>query len=103
MQKNTMSFFETTLDGAISIYIRAIPNSSKSAIGGIHNKMLKVYLTSPPQDGKANKELIALLSKALDISRSKVVIEKGETDKNKIILIENPPDHLIATVKSLPV
>lgn len=48
---------------------------------------LKVYLTAVPIDGKANKELIKLLSKELNINKSKISIIKGEKSKKKVIEI----------------
>ncbi len=46
---------------------------------------LKIYLTAAPIDGKANKELIKLLSEKLSVSKSKINIIKGEKSKEKII------------------
>jgi len=48
---------------------------------------LKVYLTAVPIDGKANKELIKLLSKELNINKSKISIIKGEKNKEKVLEI----------------
>ena len=48
---------------------------------------LKVYLTAVPIDGKANKELIKLLSKELNINKSKISITKGEKNKEKVLEI----------------
>ena len=50
---------------------------------------LKVYLTAVPIDGRANKELIKLLSKELNISKSKISIIRGEKNKEKIIEIND--------------
>jgi len=50
---------------------------------------LKIYLTAIPVRGKANKELIKLLSRELNISKSKVRIIKGEKNKEKIIEIND--------------
>ncbi len=46
---------------------------------------LKIYLTAVPIQGKANKELIKLLSEKLSVSKSKIKIIKGEKSKEKII------------------
>ena len=46
---------------------------------------LKIYLTAVPVDGKANKELIKLLSEKLGVSKSKISIIKGEKSKEKVI------------------
>lgn len=48
---------------------------------------LKIYLTAVPIQGKANKELIKLLSEKLGVSKSKIEIIKGEKNKEKIIEI----------------
>ncbi|MDF1498011.1 MAG: DUF167 domain-containing protein [Patescibacteria group bacterium] len=49
---------------------------------------LKIYLIAVPVDGKANKELIKLLSKELGISKSKINIIKGGKSKQKVIEID---------------
>lgn len=46
---------------------------------------LKIYLTAVPIQGKANKELIKLLSEKLGVSKSKIKIVRGEKSKEKII------------------
>lgn len=46
---------------------------------------LKIYLTAVPIGGKANKELIKLLSEKLGVSKSKISIIKGEKSKEKVI------------------
>jgi len=48
---------------------------------------LKIYLTAAPIDGRANKELIKLLSEKLGVSKSKVRIIRGEKSKEKVIEI----------------
>ncbi len=60
-----------------------------------HNKweigddgVLKCYLKSPPEDGKANRELIALLSSALKIPKSFISIVSGHTSRLKKIFID---------------
>ena len=50
---------------------------------------LKVYLTAVPINGKANRELIKLLSKELNVSKSKINIITGEKNKEKIIEIDD--------------
>jgi uncharacterized protein (TIGR00251 family) len=50
---------------------------------------LKIYLTSVPVQGKANKELVKLLSQELGISKSRISIIKGEKSKEKIIEIND--------------
>jgi uncharacterized protein (TIGR00251 family) len=66
--------------------IKVKPNSSKSEFD---EKNSLAYLKSPPQDNKANMELIKLLAKHFHVSSSQVKIKKGLTNKEKTIEIKN--------------
>ncbi len=48
----------------------------------------KVYVNSPPENGKANKAVISLLQKELGISKSRIHIVRGETSREKTLQIE---------------
>lgn len=67
--------------------ITVTPKSSKSEVF-INGDSIKIYLNSPPADGKANSELIKLLSKELHIAKSGIRIIKGEKSRKKKIAIE---------------
>ncbi len=69
------------------IEIRVVPNAKKNEIKE-ENQKLKVRLTAPPVDGKANKLLIELLSKYFGVKKSNIIIIKGEKSKNKFIQID---------------
>ncbi len=68
--------------------VRVIPRSSQNEIIGEHNGALKVKLTSPPVEGAANKELINLISKRLEISKSSVEITGGKHSKTKKLKVK---------------
>ncbi len=65
--------------------IKVEPRSSRSGIVGMYGDALKVKLTSAPVEGKANKELVALLAKELGIKKRDIEIVSGETSKNKVV------------------
>lgn len=78
--------------GRIKFSVRLSPNASKNSIQGWvidpdKGKILKVSVTAIPEDGKANDALIRLLSKEWKIPKSSICIEKGETDRNKILSV----------------
>ena len=79
----------TEKNGAIVFNVRVVPRASKSEIVGEHDGALKVRITSPPVDGAANAELVKLLSKTFDVSKSEVEILAGQTSKTKQIKIAN--------------
>ncbi|MGI8668341.1 MAG: DUF167 domain-containing protein [Aridibacter sp.] len=72
---------------SIIFNVRVIPRSSKSEIVGEHDGDLKVKLSSPPVDGRTNKELIKILAKELKVAISDIEIISGETSKSKRIQI----------------
>lgn len=62
--------------------IKVAPKSSKTGIIN-ENGCVKVYLNSPPVDGKANRECIELFAKQFRFPKSSIEIIKGSTGKNK--------------------
>lgn len=79
------------------IQIKLTPKASRSFIRGwdidVHGqKVLKVCVTAVPEKGKANKALIALLSKSWRIPKSSIEIIRGETDKLKLIVLDVSDD-----------
>jgi len=69
----------------ITIKVKVEPRSSKSGIVGPYGDSLKVKLTSPPVEGKANKELIEVLAKEYGIPKKNVEIVSGHNSKNKTV------------------
>ena len=79
-----------TKDGII-LNVKISPNSSKNEIIKTEEG-LKVKITAQPIEGKANKALIEFLSKTFKVPKSYFEIIKGETSKEKTILIKNVTD-----------
>lgn len=66
------------------------PRASKNEIVGIQGDRLKIRITAPPVDGKANQHLVALLSKWFGAPKSAITIVRGETGRQKTVSIESP-------------
>lgn len=72
----------------MKIKIKVLPRSSKNeVVGKMADGVLKIKLTAPPVDGKANESLIELLSKYFEKPKNKIKIATGATSKNKTIEI----------------
>lgn len=74
----------------ISLHIT--PKSAKNEIIGWKDsadgkKLLKIKIAAPPEDGKANKELIKFLAKQWDIPASQMEIVSGDTSRHKRLRI----------------
>ncbi len=70
----------------VTLPCRVQPRSSRSMLGEKYGEAVKIYLTSPPVDGKANEELCKFLAKQSGLPRSSVRIHSGETSRTKVIL-----------------
>lgn len=77
--------FKNTEKGLI-IRLKIIPNSSRNEII-FDEENLKIKITAQPIENKANKALIEFLAKTLKIAKSNIQIIKGETNKEKTLLI----------------
>jgi hypothetical protein len=73
-------------DGCI-LPVRAQPGARRMALVGEQNGALKVAVTAPPEDGRANKALLEVLRKSLNLKRSQVELLSGETSRDKRFLI----------------
>jgi uncharacterized protein (TIGR00251 family) len=71
--------------GGVRFSVHVRPRSSRSAILGVREGALDVALTSPPVDGAANSELVALLARALEVRRGSVSIAVGASSRGKVI------------------
>ncbi|MCA9132149.1 MAG: YggU family protein [Planctomycetales bacterium] len=67
--------------------VRAQPGAKKNMIQGTHDGQLKVAVTAPPDQGKANEAIVRLLADQLSISKSSIVLLSGATNRRKKFLI----------------
>jgi hypothetical protein len=73
-----------------ALAVRVIPRSSKNEIVEIMNDgTVKIRLTAPPVEGRANDALIAFLSEVIDVPRSHIDIIAGATGREKLVSILN--------------
>jgi uncharacterized protein (TIGR00251 family) len=77
---------EQTVDG-VTFAIKVHPRAKKNAITGELGDALKVSLTAPPVDGRANEACIEFFAKLLKVPRSSVTIASGQTGRNKVIRV----------------
>lgn len=72
----------------LKLYIQ--PKASRDDWAGLHGGELKLAITAPPLDGKANAHLQKFLAKSFAVAKSQVVIETGELSRHKTVLIIAP-------------
>ena len=72
-------------DQRISFAVRVHPRAKKNAITGELGDALKVSLTAPPIEDRANDACLEFFAKLLQVPRSSVTIASGLTSRNKVI------------------
>lgn len=68
--------------------MRASPGAKRDCLAGEHAGALKVAVSAPPDKGKANDAIIALLSQVLQLPKSNISLVSGATSRQKKFLIE---------------
>ena len=90
----------------MTLHIRVTPNAGAVRIEGVETRddgtsVLRLRVAAPPDKGKANTAVIALLSEALAIPKSAIAVNAGETARLKTLRIAGDPDALIAALEKL--
>lgn len=70
-----------------TLALRVQPKAKRNAILGEQAGALKVSVTAPPEDGRANDAVLALLREAFNLSRSQLTLLSGQTNRNKVVLV----------------
>lgn len=73
------------IDDDLILRVVIQPRASKDEIVGPQGDELKIRITAPPLDGKANAHLIKFLAKIFKLAKSHIIIESGETGRHKRI------------------
>ena len=89
-------FFHWREDDLI-LQVRVQPRSSRDQVSGLLDDRLRIKITAPPVDGKANNHLVKYLSRQFKTPVSRISVLSGHSGRNKQLLISHPtvvPDWL---------
>ncbi|MDP5189608.1 DUF167 family protein YggU [Rheinheimera baltica] len=79
-----------TSDGNLRLRLYVQPKASRDNWVGLHGDEIKVAITAPPVDSKANSHLQKYLAMCFNVAKSDVEIEKGQLGRHKTVLIRTP-------------
>ncbi len=101
-----MSGFTRLSEDHLLLAVRLTPNGGRDAFDGVEVTAdglahLKARVTAVPEKGKANKALIALLSKSLKIPKSTITVVSGDTARQKILRIDGDPEDFKSRLDAL--
>jgi uncharacterized protein (TIGR00251 family) len=71
----------------LTFSVRVHPRAKKNALTGAAGETLKVSLTAPPVDGKANEACVEFFAGLLKVPRASVSIAAGLTSRNKVVRV----------------
>jgi uncharacterized protein (TIGR00251 family) len=70
--------------------VQLLPRANCDEFAGIHDNALKIRLTAPPVDGRANAALIAFLAEEFGVAKQQVALLRGKTSRTKKLRIQAP-------------
>jgi uncharacterized protein (TIGR00251 family) len=71
----------------ITLAVRVTPRARRNAVVRTADKSLKVYVTAPPEDGRANDAVVEVVAEWLGVKRRQVEIIRGTTNRNKVLRV----------------
>ncbi len=74
-------------DGSAQIRVKAVPGASRDQVAGVLGDRLKVKVAAPPEGGKANKSICALLAKELGVKPAQIEIVSGASSAEKMVRV----------------
>ncbi len=69
----------------VCVQVRLQPRASRNGFAGLSGDSLKIRLTSPPIDDRANRQLIQFLAEELDLPPSRIVLLGGHKSRSKVV------------------
>ncbi len=83
-------------DGGSRLQVAVVPGAKRTGADGLHDGCLRVRLTAPPVDGKANDALQAWLAEELHLPRRGVRLERGASARRKLLALDAAPEQVAA-------
>ncbi|MSQ06190.1 MAG: DUF167 domain-containing protein [Dehalococcoidia bacterium] len=74
---------------AAILHVRVQPRASRNEVVGYQGEVLRVRVTAPPEDGRSNDAVVALLAESLGVPKSRVRILRGHASRNKVVSVES--------------
>ncbi|HAI99681.1 MAG TPA: DUF167 domain-containing protein [Dehalococcoidia bacterium] len=69
--------------------VKVQPKASRDQVVGYRDGVLQLRVTAPPDKGRANAAVVALLADALGVAKSRVRIVRGQSSRDKVLTVES--------------
>lgn len=91
-----------SVKGGVRLHLFIQPKASRNEFVGIHDKELKVKITAPPIDGRANEGLIEFVSEIFGVPKRDVQLVRGESSRHKVVEIQGVSAEKVREILNLP-
>jgi len=79
--------FAEDVEDECTLRVRVHPGARRNDIAGLHAGAVKISISAPPADGRANQALIELLAELLHVPRARISLVSGATGRSKVLRI----------------
>ncbi len=84
-----MDFLSGQQDGSLVLTVYIQPRASRTRISGLHGEALKLCITAPPVDGRANRAVVEYIADFFNLPKKHVTITSGLQSRTKRLTIDN--------------
>lgn len=74
-------------DEGVTLTVRVVPRSRQNEIVGVEGDAIKIRLSAPAIEGRANDALVRFLAERLGVARSRIEIVRGESSRSKVVRV----------------
>ncbi len=79
---------ENEEDGTVVVRLHVQPGAGKTTVVGRHGDAMKVRVAAPPEGGRANDAVVALIAQTFDVKLASVTLVSGQTSRAKRVQID---------------
>ena len=85
----------------MQLTIHATPGARRNTVGGAHDGALRVRVSAPADQGRANDAIAKALSQALGLRPAQIELIRGHTSRRKVFAIHDPPEKIEQRIAEL--
>ncbi len=74
--------------GGVQLILHVQPGARQTALAGLHGDAIKVRLSAPPIDGRANEALLAFVAEVAGVPPHAVTLERGQQSRRKVVRVD---------------
>ncbi len=90
-----MPYLSSQSDGSLLLKLHVQPRAAQNRIAGLQGEALKLRLSAPPVDGKANKAVLAFLADLFSLPKSALSLKSGQQSRQKTVLVSGVSEEFI--------